>query len=231
MTKDLLYISSINKYLSVSGDMYTDEDLDFLMTLERDWKDNLPNYTFYELIKMFPEATASARRSLKTELKKRKQTLRQINEKQQRYQENRINKAHFSEQNELKEDSDIFFDELRDKQYSKIKTCVFNLSFLDEFEGKAPKRNFNNVNEAQIAQAKQVLVENFYNGKLQTHGKRAKGKCPFHPDKTASFTIYLDQNSFYCYGCNFGGSVVDYIMRQQNINFLSAVKRLLNDKT
>ena len=227
MTKDYLYISSLDKYLSPDGQLYTDEDLDLFLTMKRDWEDSEPNYTFYQLMEIFPEATKSARRGAKAEMKKRSELINLINNKQERYQEERINKAHFSEQVELKKESDEFFDELRKKQESKIKTCIFQLSHLDFLEGKALKKNFNGVDEAQIAEARSVPITSLHTGKLRKSGKRATGNCPFHKEKTGSFTIYLDQNSFYCYGCNFGGSVIDYIMRQQNIDFLPAVKQLI----
>tara|TARA_B100002003_G_scaffold250261_1_gene289033 strand:- start:3171 stop:3857 length:687 start_codon:yes stop_codon:yes gene_type:complete len=227
MTKDYLYISSLDKYLSLDGQLYSDEDLDLFLTMEKDWRDNQPNYTFYQLMEIFSEATKSARRGVKTKMKHYKKMISQANEKQEQYQQDKINKAHFSEQAQLKKESDEFFDEIKDKYESQIKTCVFQLNHLDILEGKALKKNFNGVDEAQIAEARSVPITSLHTGKLRKSGKRAIGNCPFHKEKTGSFTIYLDQNSFYCYGCNFGGSVIDYVMKQQDIDFLSAVKKLI----
>jgi DNA primase len=41
-------------------------------------------------------------------------------------------------------------------------------------------------------------------------------RCPFHNERTASFTIYLGNNSFYCFGCGAGGSVIEFIALQEN---------------
>lgn len=223
------YISSIDKYLHTpSGDMYTDSDLDFISDMESAWKESLPRHTFQQTMSMFPEAIGAARRGLKDKLKRCKIRMTQLNEAQERYQENRINKAHFSEQAVLKKLSDGDFNKARSEVERSIKSIVFNLAYFDELDGKAPKKNFNGVSDAQIAQAKQVPIVDFYLDKLIQHGKTATGRCPFHNEDTASFTIYLHQNTYWCFGaCQSGGSVVDFVMRQQSCDFLEAVKRLV----
>lgn len=225
----LIYFASLDKYLStIDGCYYTDEDLDYFMDLEREWKASQPNYSFYELMDIFPEAIKPARRSLKANIKALKKNICSVNEHKAHYQEAVINKAHFSEQDDLKKESEKYFNETRGKIESKIKTFIFQLSHLDSLEGKTTHKNFNGVDDREIEQARTIPITNFYTGKLQRHGKRAKGKCPFHKEKTASFVIYLDQNSFYCYGaCGKGGSVIDYVMEQQKCGFLDAVKFIL----
>ena len=42
-------------------------------------------------------------------------------------------------------------------------------------------------------------------------GRNRVGLCPFHSEKTPSFTIYPDNQSFYCFGCGAGGDVVTFI--------------------
>lgn len=51
--------------------------------------------------------------------------------------------------------------------------------------------------------------------------------CPFHEDKTASLKLYKDNNSYYCFGCNKGGDVIDFVMSLQKISFIQAVKQLI----
>lgn len=55
--------------------------------------------------------------------------------------------------------------------------------------------------------------------------KRAKC-CPFHKDKTPSFHVYQNTNSWFCFGCNEGGSPINFVMRKNNLNFKEAVKFL-----
>lgn len=54
-----------------------------------------------------------------------------------------------------------------------------------------------------------------------------KVKCPFHEDKTASLKLYKTTNTFYCFGCNKGGDVIDFLMGLQKISFIQAVKQLI----
>lgn len=49
---------------------------------------------------------------------------------------------------------------------------------------------------------------------LRRMGTRFKARCPFHDEKTASFTVYPDTKSFYCFGCMAGGDVIDFAKRQ-----------------
>ena len=220
-----IFLPTINKYATDSG-IYTADELENLDILEAQWRESLPRHTLQQLLDIFPTALSAARRAEKAKMKEYKSMLVEINNDQEEYYNTVISKAHFSEQNAMVTDSDKVFDEKRRQIESNIKSCVYRLAFLDEREGKAPQREMNGINEAEIARAKEVPIENFYTGKLKKHGKRAVGLCPFVNEKTPSFTIYLDQNSFYCYSCNTGGSVIDYIMMQQDKPFLSVVKEL-----
>ncbi len=65
---------------------------------------------------------------------------------------------------------------------------------------------------------------------LRRRGKNLVGLCPFHNEKTPSFTVYPDSQSFYCFGCGAGGEAVSFIRRAENLDFTEAV-RLLCDRT
>lgn len=64
---------------------------------------------------------------------------------------------------------------------------------------------------------------------LKRRGKNLVGLCPFHNEKTPSFTVYPDSQSFFCFGCGAGGEVISFIRRAENLDFSEAV-RLLCDK-
>ena len=51
-------------------------------------------------------------------------------------------------------------------------------------------------------------------------------RCPVHNEKTASFVWYREQNSWHCFGCSQGGSVIDLVMQMENLSFVDACKRL-----
>ena len=61
---------------------------------------------------------------------------------------------------------------------------------------------------------------------LKHAGSNLKGLCPFHSEKTPSFVVYKDTQSFYCFGCGAGGDVISFIMRQENLDYVSAVEFL-----
>jgi DNA primase len=53
-----------------------------------------------------------------------------------------------------------------------------------------------------------------------------KGLCPFHDEKTPSFTVRPTHGSFHCFGCAEGGGVIDFVMKIEHIGFVEAVERL-----
>lgn len=61
---------------------------------------------------------------------------------------------------------------------------------------------------------------------LRRRGKNLVGLCPFHNEKTPSFCIYPENNSYFCFGCNKGGDVISFVMGVENLDFAEAVKFL-----
>ncbi len=64
---------------------------------------------------------------------------------------------------------------------------------------------------------------------LKRRGKNLIGLCPFHGEKTPSFTIYPENGSFYCFGCKVGGDVFTFVKNIENLDYIEAV-RLLADR-
>lgn len=61
---------------------------------------------------------------------------------------------------------------------------------------------------------------------LRRRGKNLVGLCPFHNEKTPSFTVYPENGSFYCFGCGVGGDVITFVRRMENLDYMGAVKQL-----
>lgn len=61
---------------------------------------------------------------------------------------------------------------------------------------------------------------------LKRKGRLYSGLCPFHSEKTPSFYVYPDTQSFYCFGCGTGGSAVSFMQKMDNISYTEAVKLL-----
>ena len=62
--------------------------------------------------------------------------------------------------------------------------------------------------------------------KLTRRGSNYFGLCPFHGEKTASFSVSQNKQMFYCFGCGAGGNVFTFIMNYENFNFPEAVEHL-----
>lgn len=61
---------------------------------------------------------------------------------------------------------------------------------------------------------------------LKRVGSNMHGLCPFHSEKTPSFTVFSKTNSFYCFGCGSGGDAITFVMKAENLDYPSAVEFL-----
>lgn len=61
---------------------------------------------------------------------------------------------------------------------------------------------------------------------LKRRGKNLVGLCPFHSEKTPSFTVYPENGSFYCFGCGVGGDVITFTGLIENLDYIESVKLL-----
>lgn len=68
------------------------------------------------------------------------------------------------------------------------------------------------------------VIGNYVN--LKRRGASYQGLCPFHREKTPSFSVTPDKQIFHCFGCGVGGNVIRFIMKIENIGFTEAVEFL-----
>lgn len=61
---------------------------------------------------------------------------------------------------------------------------------------------------------------------LKRRGRNLTGLCPFHSEKTPSFTVYPENGSYYCFGCGSGGDVITFIRNIENLEYIEALKLL-----
>ncbi|MBD5139151.1 MAG: DNA primase [Ruminococcus sp.] len=61
---------------------------------------------------------------------------------------------------------------------------------------------------------------------LIRRGRSCVCLCPFHSEKSPSCTLYLENNSFYCFGCGAGGDVITFVMKIENLGYIEALKFL-----
>ncbi len=61
---------------------------------------------------------------------------------------------------------------------------------------------------------------------LKRTGSNKTGLCPFHSEKTPSFTVFTNTETFHCFGCGAGGDVITFIMRAENLEYTAALEFL-----
>src|SRR5258707_9184464 len=61
---------------------------------------------------------------------------------------------------------------------------------------------------------------------LQKSGKAFKGLCPFHNERTPSFYVFGESQTWKCFGCNEGGDIFTFVEKQQNLEFRDALTYL-----
>ncbi len=79
--------------------------------------------------------------------------------------------------------------------------------------------------EAVLAAADIVDVVSGYTS-LRKRGATHTGLCPFHQEKTPSFSVSADKGLYYCFGCGEGGNVFTFLQRLENLSFVEAVEQL-----
>ena len=62
--------------------------------------------------------------------------------------------------------------------------------------------------------------------KLQKKGSSYFGLCPFHNEKSPSFSVSRQKQMYYCFGCGAGGNVFTFIMEYENYSFVEALRML-----
>lgn len=65
--------------------------------------------------------------------------------------------------------------------------------------------------------------------KLKKAGRNYLGLCPFHAEKTPSFTVSPDKGMFYCFGCHAGGNMVTFVQKADGLTFKEALVQLANE--
>ncbi|QCI18623.1 DNA primase [Buchnera aphidicola] len=62
--------------------------------------------------------------------------------------------------------------------------------------------------------------------KLKKNGKNYQTNCPFHDDKTPSFTVSYEKQFYYCFGCNIHGNAIDFLINYENLTFVESIEEL-----
>ena len=86
---------------------------------------------------------------------------------------------------------------------------------------RIPQETINRINDtADIVDVVSKYVD------LKKRGRNFFGLCPFHNEKTPSFSVAPDNGIYHCFGCGNGGNAVNFIMEYEKISFVDAIQEL-----
>ena len=80
------------------------------------------------------------------------------------------------------------------------------------------------IDEVKYKNKIEDVIASYVN--LKRAGSNYQGLCPFHSEKTPSFTVFPNTETFHCFGCGAGGDVISFIMRAENLGYPGAVEFL-----
>ena len=82
----------------------------------------------------------------------------------------------------------------------------------------------NFIEEVKYRNKIEDVISSYVN--LKRAGSNYQGVCPFHSEKTPSFTVFPNTETFHCFGCGAGGDVISFIMRAENLEYPGAIEFL-----
>jgi len=191
---------------------------DYALDLEKEWWKSLTRFTDKELLQIFPEVKEIIPAKIAEWTEERDEILDTIKKKLT------LIKHRVSD-----EFSQWFWREwikaIDGEELLKVDEYLARLKRLQSVaKGRTPKGR---LTEEEIEQVLTVPIESLITYPLRKCGKALVGLCPFHNEKHPSFYIYPETNSCWCYGCNQGGNVINFVRLLHGYSFKEAVKYLI----
>lgn len=84
------------------------------------------------------------------------------------------------------------------------------------------------ISESTINKVRELSIEDVLEPyvRLSRKGSTLMGVCPFHEERTGSFSVSPGKNLFHCFSCNRGGDAITFIMEKENLSFMEAIEFL-----
>ncbi len=196
----------------------TEYDFDYIDELEKEWRQSIPKLTDRDLLEVFPEAKKIIPVKIKEWKRKRDFTVSRIKLKLEFIHSTKMDFSKYFWREWVKVSEGPRLLEI-DTQLSRL----YRLSYLIK-----NKRNdsvpFDELIQEALNQPIFEVVSQYT--ELKRSSNRYIGLCPLHNEKSPSFFIYPETNSWFCFGCSQGGDVIHFIRLKQGFTFKEAVKFL-----
>ena len=102
--------------------------------------------------------------------------------------------------------------------------CIFIWNILKESGEKMPRYSDEIIDEVRQTNDIVDIISQYVH--LKRSGRNFFGLCPFHNEKSPSFSVSPDKQIFHCFGCGVGGNVFTFLTRIEGISFIEAVQTL-----
>ena len=191
--------------------------------LEKEWLKNTPKFTDKELLEIFPEAKECLAKKIK-KLETIKKELIEVIKK----------KLDIVEKKSTPNNQWFWYEVIKafeGQDLLEIENKLIKIKYLLSISYNKKAMLKNKTTKQTIERLLNIPIENIISGntKLRKVGKNLLGLCPFHNEKSPSFYIYTETNSFYCFGCQTGGNVINLAMKLYGYSFKEAVRFLNNN--
>ena len=101
------------------------------------------------------------------------------------------------------------------------------MSFLKSNNaGSADRSMDRGEHKAQVLAATDIVQLIGQTVGLKRRGKDYLGLCPFHQEKSPSFSVSPARQFFYCYGCKVSGNAIDFLIKRDRVEFIDALRQL-----
>ncbi len=196
----------------------TDEEHESLEHMERKWKETLPSSVLQELLEVYPEGRAAAKRAVHRDIKELKKLMSSLPEFREVWTKT-ILKTNFKLHRGYLDILDqwiLKYVLLYEKEIRRLAFVKRNISEEVIIEKDSL---LNPVSDEQIQRAKQISIDT-----LIKVNRAHKALCVWHSEKNPSMHVYKDHA--YCFSCARAGDAIDIYMAIHGCEFLAAVRKL-----
>jgi len=196
-----------------------DDEILYFMELEKEWEANNKQPNESELVEIFSESEEIISDNLARYMGIRKKLCKKIKKQLKTIKEAPDEMTKFFLLEWLKNNEK--------KILKRINNHISRLSRMKRMVSKEPPKA-GTITDYEIQLAREGPLESIVSREmtLRRSGKYLIGLCPFHQEKTPSFTINTQTNYWRCYGCALHGDSIEYIKQAHGLSFREAVSYL-----